>query len=402
MNRQAVEATVQERGVLATAVRVAGGVLRDRIAPKLALDAGDLPGSVDRITPNWLTAVMCDGIPGAKVLGLEKTHGDSGSSTRQGFALELNQAAQDSGIPERIFTKSAPGFIQRMFLGLTRAAEGEALFFRHVRPRVDLEAPRAWFARFDPASFRCMTVMEDLSFTRRARFISTETHITKPMMADLLANLAKLHARFWQMPELDTDLRFVRNTSDYLAQIARFIDFPKRAFLAMDRYPHLLPDAVSQERASLWLATIDTYRADRSRSETILHGDAHIGQTYICEDGRMGWSDWQLIQRGSWAADFAYAVASALTVEDRRAWEAELLDGYREALRAAGGPDLDIDEAWREYRRHTLYPFFAWAFTRAGAGGVMPDMQPDAVCNDIMSRTAQAVADLDPLGATPR
>lgn len=63
------------------------------------------------------------------------------------------------------------------------------------------------------------------------------------------------------------------------------------------------------------------------------------------------------------------------------------------------GPKLDFGVAWLAYRQHALSPFFAWAYTRAGAGALQPEFQADYVCNDIMTRTAHAVSDLESIDA---
>lgn len=68
-------------------------------------------------------------------------------------------------------------------------------------------------------------------------------------------------------------------------------------------------------------------------------------------------------------------------------------------LHASGGPKLNFDVAWLAYRQHSLYPFFAWAYTRAGAGALQPEFQAGHVCNDIMTRTAHAVSDLHAIDA---
>jgi hypothetical protein len=327
------------------------------------------------------------------------TPGDSGSSTRSGLQLELNDAAWQAGIPPRLFTKSAPGFVQRMFLGLSDAARGEAGFYMQVRPHLNIEAPLGYYAGVQDGSWRCMTLMEDLVATKGAHFISTETYVDQSMMADLLANMARWHAAFWNSPLFEGSLAWIRAPSRFLADMNRFVDIRARALKAIERHPDLVPDRLRSRGAALWDATVASFEINAGLPQTFLHGDAHIGQTYITRSGRMGYGDWQLVQRGGWAADFAYAITSALTIEDRRRWEHELLVHYIGALQAAGGPRLDTDDAWLSYRQHTLYPFIAWAFTRTGAGAVMPDMQPDTVCNDIMARTAHAVSDLESIEA---
>jgi hypothetical protein len=133
--------------------------------------------------------------------------------------------------------------------------------------------------------------------------------------------------------------------------------------------------------------------------QTFLHGDCHIGQTYLTREGRVGYSDWQIVQQGGWAYDVNIAIVTALTIEDRRNWERDLLRHYLDRLHAAGGAKVDFDAAWLAYRQHSLYPYFCWAYTRAGASSMQPDFQPDNICNDIMTRTAHAVSDLEALRA---
>jgi aminoglycoside phosphotransferase (APT) family kinase protein len=62
--------------------------------------------------------------------------------------------------------------------------------------------------------------------------------------------------------------------------------------------------------------------------QTYLHGDVHPGNWYVTGDGRLGLYDWQLSVRGGPARDLAYALSTHLSIEQRRAWERDLLDRY--------------------------------------------------------------------------
>jgi hypothetical protein len=112
----------------------------------------------------------------------------------------------------------------------------------------------------------------------------------------------------------------------------------------------------------------------------------------------MGFTDWQIVMRGSWAYDFSYTVASGLTVEDRRAWEHDLLAFYLERLAAAGGEAPAMGDAWLAYRQQAIYPCFIWLAT-IGRSVIQPKYQPDEISLGIIERTANAILDLDPLGA---
>jgi aminoglycoside phosphotransferase (APT) family kinase protein len=131
---------------------------------------------------------------------------------------------------------------------------------------------------------------------------------------------------------------------------------------------------------------------------TYLHGDLHIANTYVSREGRMGVADWHVGLKGSWAHDYAYLLATALDVEDRRAWEHDLLDFYLERLAAAGGQALPREKAWRAYRQATLYPYFAWVYT-LGRSRLQPNFQPDEVSLTMLARISTTIDDLDSLGA---
>ena len=133
---------------------------------------------------------------------------------------------------------------------------------------------------------------------------------------------------------------------------------------------------------------------------TLLHGDSHIGNTYPTASGRMGFTDWQIVLRGSWAYDVAYTITSGLDTDDRRAWEHELLAFYLERLAATVGDRApDFDSALLAYRQQALYPYFIWLAT-IGRSPIQPKYQPDEVSRGIIGRTARAVQeDLDVLGA---
>lgn len=122
---------------------------------------------------------------------------------------------------------------------------------------------------------------------------------------------------------------------------------------------------------------------------TVMHGDAHPGNVYF-RDGTAGLLDWQAVRRGHPGRELAYTLITSMTTADRRAAEHDLLDEYRRALRAAGGPDLDRDELWERYRMGALYAYTAAVIT-AGLGG----MQADDLAAEGARRGVAALADLE-------
>jgi hypothetical protein len=126
---------------------------------------------------------------------------------------------------------------------------------------------------------------------------------------------------------------------------------------------------------------------------TVLHGDAHPGNTFF-RNGRAGLLDWQVVRRGHPARDLAYTMVLGMPTEQRRAAQDDLLDTYRKALVAAGGPDLDRDELFTRYRQSVVHPYISGLST-AGLGG----MQDDDVALEGLRRAVAALEDLDTVGA---
>jgi len=103
----------------------------------------------------------------------------------------------------------------------------------------------------------------------------------------------------------------------------------------------------------------------------------------------MGLLDWGMV-RGQWAGDVSYALVSALTIEDRRAWERDLIARYLDRLVETGGPRLPFKEAWLAYRQQMFHPFFYWALT-LGDARVHPGMQPDRISLMNLERMGHAL-----------
>ncbi len=132
---------------------------------------------------------------------------------------------------------------------------------------------------------------------------------------------------------------------------------------------------------------------------TLLHGDAHIGNTYLLPDGDVGFLDWQVARRGNFALDLGYFLQGALTTEDRRRSERALLEEYRDALGLPADELPSPDEVWLRYRASVAHGLTLWLCT-ASAGELWqrPDIalalaqRYSAAYEDL--QTAAAIADL--------
>jgi aminoglycoside phosphotransferase (APT) family kinase protein len=96
---------------------------------------------------------------------------------------------------------------------------------------------------------------------------------------------------------------------------------------------------------------------------TLLHGDAHIGNTYVLPNGDVGFLDWQVVRRGEWSQDVGYFLVGSLIEQDRRRSEKKLLEEYCAALEVPDGQRPSKADAWLRYRATPAYGLAIWLST---------------------------------------
>ncbi|KAH8664551.1 kinase-like domain-containing protein [Xylariales sp. PMI_506] len=120
--------------------------------------------------------------------------------------------------------------------------------------------------------------------------------------------------------------------------------------------------------------------------QCLIHADPHHGNTYLDkETGEPGFLDYQTAYSGSALHDVAYFMVGALSIEDRRAAEMEMLDYYLAQLARYGGPQFAREEVLEEYKRSTM----------AGMGWILTpyDMQPKDHVYPMVQRYVAAMQD---------
>ena len=389
-------------GLAATMGRIAGLKAWESVRRERPTTATAIPPSAPGLTPEWLTAVLCAGRPGAAVTGVELLGGSNGTTSRRALRLEYNAAGREAGLPERVFTKATPSLTSRLVAGPSQAISSEVAFYNAIRPGLEVEAPTPYYAAVDERSYRSMLLLEDVCVTRGARFGSAlDLAVDRPKAESMLRQMAAYHAAFWLSPRFGTDLRWVDTAERWQANVNRMLPFERRSLIGFDRAEAVLPAELLPRRAELYPNLMRSLASNAAAPETLLHSDTHLGNWYVTESGAMGQHDWQCITKGQWALDVSYALSCALRIEDRRAWEHDLIALYLEGLAKAGLPGEQVpalDDAFLAYRRQMFHALFFWLFT-IGRGPLQPKMQPDEISRANLARMGQAVVDLESLDA---
>lgn len=393
--------TAERDSVPITALRIAVQVLRERWRPQLARGALDVPSSIAVLTPQWWTSVMCGAHPRAEVLGFEIMGASAGTHQRHRILLRYNDAGHAARLPMTVFTKTLPDVLTRMIGGYNGTARAEGRFYRDIRPQLAIESPFGYHTAFDRNTLAGINVLEDIVATRGARFCNADSYVTREMAESMVDLLAQLHAHAYASPRLEQEWRWLANFADWFEIGARKMGTAHYTRKALLRIATRLPARLLKRIDDLWPATVAASAVHRQGPRGLLHSDVHIGNWYRHFTGAMGLLDWQCVAQGHWSRDVAYALATALTVEDRRAWERALLARYLEILSNTAGVYIDTDSAWNNYRAQMLHALWMWTITLCHSRW-LPAMQTTSTSIAMIERIATAVDDLDSLNAATR
>jgi hypothetical protein len=324
------------------------------------------PLTAEGWTPALLTGLLQEQRPGTQVervtVAETNLYGEGMVSTAARLTLDLDYAAP-TDLPRRVMVK-----IAQTVLSAQRLYENEVAFYTRLRPELDIEAPLSFAGGFDADSGTLALVMEDLR-ERGIRFPNVTVPVPLESIRGLLDTLAWLHARFWRSPRFSGDLGWVQShMAGPLHELFHDPAMVPAAIAERVRLEQFKREMV--QRLGLTVEQLyDGFRAVQAHQarlpQTIVHGDTHIGNTYLLPDGRGGLLDWQLCTRGYCLHDISYLIATGLTVEDRRAQERDLLDHYLDRLRAHGVAEAPTrEEAWTEYRRAAVWNvYIGWLTT---------------------------------------
>lgn len=380
------------------ALRIAAMVGRERLVPRMAESADDVPSSIERVTPAWWTAVLAGEVADAVVEDTDILSGSAGTHQRHRIALNWNDAGRAAGLPQTVFTKTLPTVVTRMIGGYNGTARAEGLFYTRLRSSLDIESPLGYHAAFDRRTYAGINVIEDIVASRDASFCGHRTVVTRAMADSMVDQLARLHARWYGDESLARDHRWVANFADWYrigARKMRTEHYTRQAVRQLaDELPARLVDRIDE----IWPCTDAAAAVHTDEPGGLLHSDVHIGNWYQAGNGTMGLCDWQCVARGHGSRDLAYMLSSALTIADRRAWENELVARYLDAFDGYAGVTTDRDAFRGHYRRQMLHAFWMWTITLCHSP-LLPAMQPEDTARELVLRIGHALDDLDCLDA---
>lgn len=352
----------------------------------------DLPTSFELISDEWLTRTVCRKVSGAQVTSHSLDAPDEGTSNRRRIFLHYNDVGQKAALPASVFCKATQSLQSRFILGLNDVAEAEVTFYNHVRPLLDIEAPKGIFANIDRESLNSIVILEDMKGC--AAFCDERTEITLARARSQMRLLARVHGTFQDKPALRPVLDRFQTFVEFYDKTEAAVGWNACQRRGLQAARHLLPAKLAARIDDIGGLTERAFLSHARLPVTLLHSDVHLKNWYVAADGEMGLMDWQVLTQGNGIRDLAYAIATALTVEDRRAWEMDLIRYYLEHLKQEAGAAPSFDDALTLYRQQLFCALAMWTTTLAPPEGA-PAMQPPETALKFIDRMGHAIDDLD-------
>ena len=347
-----------------------------------------LPMSVGEITPEWLTSALRTRAPGATVLGCEILSTINSTTTVMRLKLELDAAAKLAGIPERVVLKGGFEAHSRRLAEIHRL---EVQGYRDVLPVLELPCAACYFADYRADQLQGIVIMEDL-WLRKVDFCNALRPQTFDQVAGRLTAMARFHAKTWDSPEFKSGrwswiepglgpLRDMWHQQYMQPEVwSKFVSSPRGAASSV-RFHDLQWARDALDRL---------VRLSHRLPHVIVHGDAHLGNTYIDQDGGHGFYD-PMIHRDHAIRDVGYHLAGALDTYDRRRWEGALLQHYLDELAGEGVKPPSFDEMLRIYGAYLALGYVIWFCNDA-------IFQTEQINTANVARFSAAMIDHDTLG----
>src|SRR6201996_2443906 len=303
-----------------------------------------------------MTDAIREAHPDRVVSGVEVVLRDDGTNRRARLGLTYSSGTG----PATVFAKAVdPAHAE--LVALTSGLYHEPRLFSSgvVLP---LDHPSVYTATIDESRSDFLMIMEDV-VARGADPRDSTRPLTVDQAASGARGLAKLHSAFWGR-------RTTGNPA--LGWLEPFVAFEGLEFAPLEIAHERMGDTVPAEIPALtghelfvdiWARYIGTLT---EAPQTLLHGDPHIGNTYVLPGDTVGFLDWQMARRGNFSLDLGYFLQGALMVEDRRTSERDIVEEYRNELDLPADEKPSADDVWLRYRASVAHGLAIWIATLSG------------------------------------
>ena len=320
-----------------------------------------VPTRTDAATADFLTAALrSTGAIDADTFVAEVEHDRIGEGVGlmcELARLTLRYRGPAHGAPSSVILKVPSNFPENRNVGdHFRLYEREGRFYEHIGRSIPVRTPTCLYNHIDTANDRFALLLED--FGART-MVSQVVGLDSERTAEAARAIARVHARFWDAPELDS-FDWMPRAID--PEVLGAGESYRQAWPAFrERFGDDLPNGATELAelvGSTWESVAESMYNDSPL--TVCHGDYRADNLMFDDtttgDDHVGVLDWQISFRGPGVGDLAYLITQSMTAEDRRRHDRSIVEQWYAELSSSLGREPDgfsIDDAWDGYRRGT-------------------------------------------------
>lgn len=305
------------------------------------------------LSVEWLESVLSQ-VSGqsSKVtsVDVEPMLGEQGM-TGELVRLRLRYAEPQAALPSQLVVKFAAAEpADRALINELGHYERESRFYTDLSHRTPVLQPRCYFNHHDDTTGAAVLILEDLS---HARAVTSIAGCSVDDVRHVVIDLARLHAAWWQQPELLTmswlELRsFVAPEAMVDAFHQGWPSFLDKLSVPVTRQIRKFGDRI----AATLPRAVDLYR---SGPRTLIHNDVQADNLFFDDtQQRPVFIDWQMVTAGRGVVDVADWIRGQLDPHVRRRVETHLVREYHDALEAHGLHHYGLDQCLADYDLATV------------------------------------------------
>lgn len=316
-----------------------------------------IPSTMDEVTPEWLTAVLRERghLQEARVVAAPRERIGAGVGILGELArITLEYDQPELGAPRSLIAKiptADPG--GRGVAHMLGFYEKERRIYDELIDRIGVRSARAYYTAGDPESVTYIILMEDLGGLRLGDQVagaSAEECYT------LVREVARLHARWWNAPELAA-LDWIPRGNDPVNLMAA-VAFAQAVEPFLQNFGGELDD-FEREMVLRYMHRMNPMQDRFSGApETLCHGDLRLDNVFWgSPDGSAPLTlvDWQIAVRARGPYDIGYFMSQSVDPEVRRAHERDIVRAYHETLLEHGVQGYAWEQCWEDYRMTVMW-----------------------------------------------
>jgi len=315
-----------------------------------------IPNSLDDLTPEWMTAALGQhGIDATATLVTPETIGEAAGANGVTMRLKVAYAAGSEPGPASMIIKlpaTTPAVkqvaIRQQFY------QNEIHFYDDFADRLAVNIPRRYYSGMDEEAGLFAILLEDMAPAVTGNDFTGCTY-EEAILA--VREMAKLHAPWWNSPDLDSIGWLPTGVPNVTSTHARFNNdvFPG----VMANYGHTFSPTVATVVEAFCKNLASVIDMISAAPYTLTHSDYRLVNLLIGGEKlspMVTVIDWQRVAKAKGLVDIAFFTVLSLPTERRREWESSLVEAYYADLVKLGVADYSLEQCRLDYRLCAFAP----------------------------------------------